>query len=411
MPIEIIRCAELPTLLAACDVLSESLAFTFTDTLTREKMIEIEGPECFRVAVDMTSGRERGVVAVLACQRAGQFFGGASVPCGAVRCVGVAPEARGKGTLRALLGDLLAELRAEGIALSILYASNPQVYRAFGYEYAGTKVSREASTSDLAGIAGAGPRLRAHPIGPGNEPLVRALYARVAPAHDGWIDRGSWWWWRIRNRPMSLLPPRAYGFFRGDALEGYVLLKPSFGPPARLHIADLVAASGDALQSALALVYGHRSIFATFDWLTGASDPIALHLPICAERVGPPPSPYAHGPIEPWMLRILDPVQALTRRGYSAGLSLDLRLRVVDRNSPGGACCIGVRVEGGRATVREVDSASLTVDTRALASLYGRFYGVDVLAAAGLVEGGDAEQRAALGGLFAGEMASMQDHF
>jgi predicted acetyltransferase len=411
MPLEIVRRPDLPTLLAACELMSESLGFAFTDAFPREKFLETEGPEHFRVAIDRSFTRERGVVGILSCQRAGQFFGGVSVPCGAVRCVGVAPEARGRGVLRALLGDTHVELREEGVPLAVLYASNPQVYRALGYEYAGTKISREASTSDLAAVAGSGPRLRVEPLGPEREGLVRDLYARVAPAHDGWIDRRPWWWWRIRSRPAPVVPPRTYGFFRGDALEGYVLLKPGNGAPGRLHVADLVVESGDALQSALAIVHSHRSVFATFDWLTGPADPIALHLPVPAERAGPPPSPYALGPIEPWMLRVLDPAAAIARRGYGAGLSVGVKIRVADRDAPGGGRCLDVRVEGGRAAVREIGAAEVTVHARGLASLYGHFYGVGALDVAGLLEGGDPRDREALGSAFSGEMAWMQDHF
>jgi predicted acetyltransferase len=410
MTLEIVRRPDLPTIHAACDVMQESLGFAYTEAFSRDASIEAEGPQHFRVAVDRTSGRDRGVVAVLTCQPGAQFFGEASLSTGAIRCVGVAPEVRGKGVLRALLGDTLAELREAGVPLSMLYASNPRVYRAFGYEYAGTKIAREASTSDLAEIAAPGPKLRIEPLGPDRDALVGALYARVAPSHDGWLDRGPFWWWRIRNRPTPSVPPRAYGFFREGALEGYVLLKPSLGAPSRLHVADLVCETGDALQTALTLIHGHRSIFPTFDWLTGAADPISLLLPVLAERVGPPPSPYAQGPIEPWLICLVDPAAALARRGYRRGLALDLRLRVTGRSSGDGDRCLGVRIEGGRAEVRAVDSASLTVDARALASLYGCYYGVDVLAAAGLVEG-DRAARAALASMFAGEMAWMQDHF
>jgi predicted acetyltransferase len=409
MPLEIVRRPDLPTIHAAFDVMREALAFPVTGAFTREMAIEAEGPQNFRVAIDRTSRRDRGVVAVLSCQPGAQFFGGAPVPTGAIRCVGVAPEVRGKGVLRALLGDTLAELRESGVPLSTLYASNPQVYRAFGFEYAGTKIAREAPMSDLAGIAARGSTLRAEPLGPDDDPLLHALYASVAPSHDGWIDRGPFWWWRIKSRPTPVIPTRAYGFFRADALEGYVLLKPRSETPPRLHVADLVCATGDALQSALTLIHGHRSVFPTFDSLTGASDPISLVLPVPAERVGPPPSPYAQGPIEPWMIAVLDPAAALARRGYRAGLALDVRLRVVHRGSPVGSC-LGVRIEGGRAEVRQVDSASLTVDVRALASLFGNYYGIDALTAAGLVEG-DAAARAALASMFAGEMAWMQDHF
>ena len=52
-----------------------------------------------------------------------------------------------------------------------------------------------------------------------------------------------------------------------------------------------------------------------------------------------------------------------------------------------GDACFQLAVAGGRAEVTSIDSATLTLDTRALAALYSGFTHPDTLALTGLVEG------------------------
>ena len=47
------------------------------------------------------------------------------------------PEYRGQGLARALVGELLAQERHDGVVVSALYPANSELYRQLGYEYGG----------------------------------------------------------------------------------------------------------------------------------------------------------------------------------------------------------------------------------------------------------------------------------
>jgi predicted acetyltransferase len=407
MALEIVSNPDPALLVASCELMSESLGFAFGDAAATHRFIETEGPENFRIAVDRDSPTRRRVVGVLTFQPTGQFFGGACLKSGAVRCVGVAPELRGRGILRELMTHTLRELRESGVPLSVLYASSPKAYRAFGYEYAGSKVSRQTEIANLAEVAAGGARLRVELLHEDRLPEVREVYARTATRQNGFIDRGDWWWLRQQGRPGLASKPRYYGFFRGDSLEGYSLLMHDY---PHLRMLELVAESADAMQSALAHAYSHRSIFSMLDWLSGGVDPIALHLPSPLGDVGPPPSRYS-GPVDEWMLRLLSPQDAIAACRYPQGLTAELHLSVVDRLYPNDGGPIRIQVEGGRARVSPGGRGTITVDARALASLFGHHYSVAALARAGLILGGNEREREALGSVFAGEPAWMADAF
>ncbi|MGC8074029.1 hypothetical protein ACP3W1_26060, partial [Salmonella enterica] len=78
--------------------------------------------------------------------------------------------------------------------------------------------------------------------------------------------------------------PRIYRFVRQPAaasegapserrIEGYVVLSLVLGKiPSRVHVGEWVCETADAMQSALSLLYGMRSIFQTLTWTSGPVD-------------------------------------------------------------------------------------------------------------------------------------------
>ncbi|MGA3220741.1 MAG: GNAT family N-acetyltransferase [Acidimicrobiales bacterium] len=61
------------------------------------------------------------VVAIAHSIAFGQWLGGQQVPCAGIGAVAVLPEYRGQGAARALVSELLAEERGNGMAVSALY--------------------------------------------------------------------------------------------------------------------------------------------------------------------------------------------------------------------------------------------------------------------------------------------------
>ena len=79
----------------------------------------------------------------------GQWFGGKIVRIGAVTSVGVAPEGRGLGVASVLVKKSLSEMYESEIPISTLLPSSTRVYRSFGYERAGVKITYETKIQDM----------------------------------------------------------------------------------------------------------------------------------------------------------------------------------------------------------------------------------------------------------------------
>ncbi|MGO2608437.1 MAG: GNAT family N-acetyltransferase, partial [Brachybacterium tyrofermentans] len=59
---------------------------------------------------------------------------GAKIACGGIGGLAVHPAHRGGGLFRELIMAILARCDAEGMPVSMLYPSNPSIYRRFGYQ-------------------------------------------------------------------------------------------------------------------------------------------------------------------------------------------------------------------------------------------------------------------------------------
>jgi GNAT superfamily N-acetyltransferase len=69
--------------------------------------------------------------------------GGSVPPVAGLTWVGVHPDCRRRGVLTAMLTDHLARTREEGLALSVLHASEPAIYGRFGYGIASLQLQVE----------------------------------------------------------------------------------------------------------------------------------------------------------------------------------------------------------------------------------------------------------------------------
>src|SRR5215472_8385485 len=108
----------------------------------------------------------------------------------AVSSVAVAPEARGRGLVQHLLRETLAEQRAAGLALSVLYPSTVPAYRRAGYELAGLRLRFRAAARD----APATPGINVEPWDDDLLAEVTDCYRRFAVTQNGLIDRPANWW-------------------------------------------------------------------------------------------------------------------------------------------------------------------------------------------------------------------------
>jgi predicted acetyltransferase len=326
----------------------------------------------------------------------GQWFGGRSVSLLGVAGVGVAPEARGEGVALSLMLDTLRSARRRGVLLSALYPATLTLYRAAGYELAG---SRYRITADLADLPTERNDLDVSPLEPADANAVEALYRKIASERPGYLDRGAYVWRRARESRKEKY--RGFAVRGPGGLEGYAYVSQRDLDDAReLVVHDLVTATAAAVRRLTAFFAEHRSTVQALLLRGGAVEPLVFAAP---ERV------FKVALSERWMLRVLDVTGALEARGYPpVDAAVDFELD--DRTLPENAGRYRLEVSGGRARVTPGGSGAVSLDERALAALYTGFLAPATLARAGKLEG-DPVALARLALLFAGSPPAMSDFF
>lgn len=343
--------------------------------------------------------REEGrPVGCLALIWMGQWFGGVSVGTAGVAAVAVAPDARGRGAATELMRATLAEARAKGFPLSTLYPATQPVYRAAGYEQAG---SRWELKLPLASIDVKERHLDLELIRPEDHEAIAGVYAARARCLSGHLDRGGNAWARIRKPKGD--PPRAIKVTNDGRIEGYVYLNKTVGERnmAVLSALDLVALTSGAARRLLTLFADHRSLASDVILNLPPWDPLLAQL---REQTASARAPFL------WMLRLSDVPAALSRRGYPPGVAGELHLRVTDELFADNAGDWILEVADGRGQIRRGGRGSFQAHVRGLAALYSGFQSPWEVQARGLLEAPEPELAAAAG-LFAGPAPWMPDMF
>lgn len=345
----------------------------------------------------------------------GQWFGGRSVPMGGLAGVAVAPQARGLGVARQLVGDAIAAMRDRGEVLSSLYPTAPPLYRSMGYEFAGRY---ERTTVDLHTVAAAAKRHADDPsfeiqqVGGVELERLRPLYDRLAAESPGWLDRSDLFWERLcheikpdrHNRFCYLLTDSEGTIRAGLTVSHRAGTEPlKFG----LDIGGPFADSPAAMRAALLLV---ATMGATADRAT-------FSLPV--EQLGlAVPAPYLdHADSWLWMTRIVDLAGAITARGYNPHVTADVVLAVSDPVAPWNDGRWALSVANGEAMVERIEddgqqrTDAIELDIQTLSALFTGFLDPDSLARAGKLPGTSRVALDAVAGIFAGPAPRLADFF
>lgn len=332
-----------------------------------------------------------------------QYWHGRAVPMAGVGGVKVAPEARGRGVGRALMTELLAEMSGRGYPLSVLYPATARLYRSLGWELAGGHYQADVPARSLGGLLP--PDRQATPAEPGGhgdggergvrraglddaKAVIEVLGAVHAAARDcgaATMDVASVRRWLAGN-----------GLFAYLAQDGFLAYGWHGQTDKAIRVEILQAGSAATARQLWGIVASHASVTQTIHAAVGPADPITWLTtePDVAVR-------NAHG----WMLRVLDPVAAIAGRGFAAGTSARVMLRLADPGLPDNAGLYTLTVGDGAGSLDRAGTPGradpvLTLGPRGFAALYA---GVPLatLRVAGLVSGGDPGTDAALGAVFA----------
>lgn len=374
----------------------EMLNWAFVRPTTTQPMptfIDRIGPENIRILRE--AGRPVGGLGIIPM---GQWFGGQRLAMGGIAAVAVAPDKRGRGVATQLMQAVVREMQAAGTPLSALYPATQPVYRAVGYELAGSRCLIRIPTGGI-GLKQRLPELRM--MTPADIPAIQALYRERARQSNGALDRFPPLWDRVFKPKGDALP----GFLaeRDGRLEGYCVIsrEPKDGFRYNLALTDMTVTTPEAGRRLLTLFADHRSLGDDVEFYGGPVEPILMLLP---ERGFDVHNKWY------WMLRIVDVPSALSGRGYPEGVETELHLSVRDDLIPENNGPFVLEVFGGRSRVKPGGEGRLKLDVRALAALYSGFLSPAQLVGLGQLEAPEVDlKRAAV--CFAGPAPAMGDMF
>ncbi len=331
------------------------------------------------------SGR---LLAKASLRHEGQWWGGRVVPMSGVSGVAVHPDARGRGTARALVASLLPRMPQP---LSGLYPTSVALYRSLGWEIVATLDRTRLPTSGLPRRGPADVTLRSAP-----EDLaqVQPLYAAWARQHSGPLTREG------REYPAGWSTAHVTTVARRDGVPtGYLRYDRGSGyrGGAHLDVHDLVALDAPTMTALLASLGSWGSVVEQVRLRGPAGDVQA----VVGTEVAPPFE------TAPFMLRLVDAPRAIADRGYRPDARADVVFTLHDPLVPAQARAWRLVVHGGEGALHTYDGPAPWLDVRGLAQAYA-----GAVDAVGLLRRGLSQ--VALPGLdhaFAGPRPTILDYF
>jgi predicted acetyltransferase len=332
-----------------------------------------------------------------------QFFGGRSVPMGAVASVAVRPDHRGRGIAPRLLAVAVEQMHEQGLVISTLHPATTRFYRGLGWEIGGEFGVRRVPCASLAGLPPGEPeclrRGRAADVD-----AVRECYERIAPAISGAIDRDDARW---RAEQLELEHPHRYLYVYDDEgqVDGYVVYEQHQAGRQwgfRITVHELVAGNS---RTAVTLWRHLGSHAAQVDEVTVLAMPLEVLTLLLPEQV------VEFVGANHWMTRIVDAAGAVAARGYPPDVRGEVHVHLADRIAPWNDGRFVLRVEGGEGKLSPGGTGDVDLSVNALASLYTGWASAHALANAGLVHHAGGRELSLLDATFAGPRPYLFDDY
>ncbi|MFQ4146382.1 enhanced intracellular survival protein Eis [Chlorogloeopsis sp. ULAP02] len=297
------------------------------------------------------------VVGGLAHLPMAQWWGNQKVPMTGIAAVGVAPEYRGTGAAITLMRQTVQELYAKDVPISVLFPATQRLYRKAGYEQGGAFCSWEIPAKSI--------QLSEQPL-----PLVTVsfelelfndIYQQQAKLNNGNLDRYKAIWQRIIE-PDEKEATYTYAIGSADYPQGYIIFSQhSTENDTILRIKDWVILTAAAARTFWSFMSNHRSQIDKVRWRGSTIDALTLLLPEQTAKIRS--TNY-------WMLRVLNVVKALEKRGYPLSVEAELHLEIQDDLLAENNGKFILSVANGRGEVTSGGKGELQLDIRGLAPLY-----------------------------------------
>ena len=307
-------------------------------------------------------------------------LGGGVAHCGGIAGLAVHPAHRGDGLFGTLLTAVIARCGAEGMALSMLYPSNPEIYRRYGYQVVARAQSLIVPLVDLQRIP-AVPGRRLVPVTAETMPRLRRLHHELTAGDNAMLRREP------PLFPEGLpAPPWAALLLEDEAgtAHGYVSWTRVDGRDGvGLEVHELFGRTRTDRQALLRSLGSWSTVTELLRLRVRTEDPVLDVLPGGGARPDPSPVPLV-------MMRVIDTAATLRARRAPSGLTGTVRLVVEDGTVPEGTCrAAGTRLvtaSGGTISVTDADARD-TVTDPGPAEVLGSCH-LDIHAASLLLVGG-----------------------
>lgn len=276
-----------------------------------------------------------------------QWFGGRAVPLAGYSPVAVLPEFRGQGLGRAVTAGQYADLRERGEVLAGLFPASLALYRAVGFELAGSYVQRRFPASEVGALRPQRP-VEVRRAVPDDVAAIHRCQQQLGAGRDGSLVRDDAWW--ARRLPPDLRDVVAYVVDDPEApgeVAGYAIYRHGPGPRPydyTVQVTELLADDPDVVR-ALWRVVGSSGSQAPWVEVIGPADDDLFLLLANADPVA------VRSEIR-WMVRLVDAPAAVAARGWASAARGTVDLDLVDEHAPWNAGRWVLDVADGRAELR-----------------------------------------------------------
>jgi predicted acetyltransferase len=326
-----------------------------------------------------------------------QWWGGKRVPMAGIGAVGIAPEYRGDGAALTMMQHTVKELYAKGVPISTLYPATQRLYRKAGYEQGGISSIWEVPTQSIL------VKEQPLPIGAvaGAHEIFYELYQQQAKLNNGLVERHQSLWERI-FKPDEKETIYAYLIGCAEQPQGYIIFSQHQDQDGSfIRVRDCAVLTTAAAQTFWNFLANHRSQIKNVLWKGSVTESLTLLLP---EQTAKQKS------VSYWMLRVIDVVKALEKRGYPAGIQAELHLEIQDDLLAENNGRFILSVANGRGEITSGGKGEMKLHIRGLAPLYTGLFTPQQLQLAGQLDATETARFAATQ-IFAGASPWMADFF